>query len=135
MFRAVLIMALSYPMLAVTGLVVHINPDRSHSGTENGHKIVSITRLPKSKSHPWRWKQWCILTSKMSKHKGGNVGASLAIFLGFTVSGIHFGFPTLDSTSSFLLALQSWKPPASSAVFPVTVTTFCVGWGTNSVII
>jgi hypothetical protein len=52
MFRAVLIMALSYPMLAVTGLVVHINPDRSHSGTENGHKIVSITRLPKSKSHP-----------------------------------------------------------------------------------
>jgi hypothetical protein len=34
-------------------------------------------------------------------------------------------FPHSESTSSFLLALQSYKPPGSSAVFPVTVTTFC----------
>jgi hypothetical protein len=38
-------------------------------------------------------------------------------------------FPNSESTSSFLLALQSCKPPASSAVFPVTVTTFCRGLG------
>jgi hypothetical protein len=80
MFRAVLIMALSYPMLAVTGLVVHINPDRSHSGTENGHKIVSITRLPKSKSHPWGWKRWYILTNKMSKHQRGECWGQLGYF-------------------------------------------------------
>jgi hypothetical protein len=47
------------------------------------------------------------------------VGASLDIFLGFSVSGIHLGFPS----SSFLLVLQSCKLPASSAMFPVTVTT------------
>jgi hypothetical protein len=52
----------------------------------------------------------------------------LAIFLGFTVSGIHLGFNT-ESTSSFLLALKSCKPSASAAVFPITVTTFCRGLG------
>jgi hypothetical protein len=44
------------------------------------------------------------------------------------MSGIHLGFPT-ESTSSFLLALQSHKLPVSSAVFPITVTTFCRGLG------
>jgi hypothetical protein len=29
-----------------------------------------------------------------------------------------------ESTSSFLLALKSCNPPAGSAIFPVTVTTF-----------
>jgi hypothetical protein len=36
-------------------------------------------------------------------------------------------FPHSESKSSFLLALQSCTPPASSAMFPVTVTTFCRG--------
>jgi hypothetical protein len=37
---------LSYtPMFAATFHVVHIDPDRSHSGIENGHKIISITKL------------------------------------------------------------------------------------------
>jgi hypothetical protein len=39
-------------MLAATGHVVHIDPDKSHSGMKNGHTIISITRLPRSKSHP-----------------------------------------------------------------------------------
>jgi hypothetical protein len=30
-----------------------------------------------------------------------SVGASLAIFLGFTVSGIHLGFPTLSLLAAF----------------------------------
>jgi hypothetical protein len=61
---------------------------------------------------------------KIGEHDGGTFGASMAILLGFTVSAIHLGFSTLESPSSFLLALQSCNPPTSSAIFPVTVTTF-----------
>jgi hypothetical protein len=53
MFGAVVIIVLGCLVLPCmpTGCVVHINPNRSHSKTENGHTIISITRLPKSKSH------------------------------------------------------------------------------------
>jgi hypothetical protein len=53
MLGAVLIKVLGclIPMLAAIGPAVHIDPDGGNSGTENGHTIVSITRLPKSKPH------------------------------------------------------------------------------------
>jgi hypothetical protein len=38
-------------------------------------------------------------------------------------------FPHSECISSFLLALKNCKPPASSAVFPVTVITFSRGLG------
>jgi hypothetical protein len=53
MFGAVLIIVLGCLIVpCATGHVVHIDPDRSHTGTENSHRILSTTRLPKSKSHP-----------------------------------------------------------------------------------
>jgi hypothetical protein len=42
-----------------------LSPDRIHSETEKIHTNVSITRIPKSKSHHWGWKRWYILTSKI----------------------------------------------------------------------
>jgi hypothetical protein len=57
------------------------------------------------------------------------VGASLTIFLGFTFFFFfHHGFHSV-STGNIRLALKSWKLPASSAMFSVTVTTLCWGFG------
>jgi hypothetical protein len=70
------------PMFAATGHVVHINPDRSHSGTEKGQKIISTTRLPNSKTHPLKKKEkrCYILTNKMSKHQRGECWSHLGCF-------------------------------------------------------
>jgi hypothetical protein len=66
--------------------------------------------------------------------KGGNVGANVAIFGGFTVClefalnsllwGLQAAFCKLKSITGLQL---------SSARFPVTVTTFCRGLGRSSV--
>jgi hypothetical protein len=43
---------LSYnTVLAAIGQAVLVYPDTSHSEAENIHTIISITRIPKSKSH------------------------------------------------------------------------------------
>jgi hypothetical protein len=57
--------------------------------------------------------------SHVAQQLAGTVGASLVIFLGFTVSGSHLGFLTPSLQRAF----------ASSAMFPVTVTAFSRGLG------
>jgi hypothetical protein len=66
------------------------------------HTVISITRLPKVNLS--LKKREMVLFDKQNvkaSKEGMLVGASLAIFLGFTVSGVHLGFPTLSLQAPF----------------------------------